>query len=157
MTMRIEFFCIPVYHGNGEVEQLNQLLSSARILTVGREFVADGENSFWSICVQLQTANQRSAGVGRKPSVDYREILSTDDFSVFAKLRELRKSIAVAEAIPPYSVFTNEQLAQMTQRRVSTLSAMKDIEGIGEARVTKYGQLFLSELEKVRDGVNGVT
>lgn len=32
--MRIDFFCIPVNHGNGEAEQLNQLLSSARILTV---------------------------------------------------------------------------------------------------------------------------
>lgn len=59
--MRIDFFCIPVYQGNGEAEQLNQLLSSARILTVDREFVADGENSFWSVCVQHQSNSQRAS------------------------------------------------------------------------------------------------
>lgn len=144
--MRMDFFCIPVRDGAEETSALNALLNSARVLSVDREFVADGANSFWSICVQHQTTNQRGSVTGRKQQVDYRDVLSPEDFAVFVRLRELRKQIATEEAIPPYSVFTNEQLAQMVQNRVSTQAQLKDIDGVGEARTTKYGARFLSVL-----------
>lgn len=155
--MKIDFFCITVREGEQETERLNQLLNSFRVLSVDREFVADGVNSFWSICVQYQSPNQRPQAMGRKSSVDYREVLSPEDFLIYARLRELRKSIASEEAIPPYSVFTNEHLAQMVLRRVTALSAMKEIEGIGESRVSKYGEKFKAELDKVRSGASSTT
>lgn len=144
--MRIDFFYIPARGSEEDTAQLNALLSSARVLSVDREFVADGPNSFWSICVQHQSASQRAPGPGKRPPVDYREVLSPEDFAVFARLRELRKQIAAREAVPPYSIFTNEQLAQMVQQRVSNLSGLKAIEGIGDARVAKYGAPFLDLL-----------
>ena len=48
--------------------------------------------------------------------MDYKEILKSEDFAVFARLRDLRKEIAQAEAVPVYTVFTNEQLAQLVDR-----------------------------------------
>lgn len=141
--MHIDFFVIPVHGGEDESARLNSLLNSVRVLCVDREFVSDGTNSFWSICVQHQSPGQRPAGIGKKPPVDYKEVLSPEAFAIFARLRELRKSIAAEEAIPPYSIFTNEQLAQMVQRNVQTAAALQEIPGIGEARVSKYGSRFL--------------
>lgn len=153
--MRIDFFCIPVRGGEEETAALNALLNSVRVLTVDREFVADGANSFWSICVQHQAPSQRSTAQPKKPPVDYKEVLSPEDFAVFARLRDLRKQIAAQDAIPPYSVFTNEQLAQMVQRRVTSASGLKEIEGVGDARVEKFGARFLALLSAGASHTNG--
>ena len=138
---RIAIFKIPAHGGSEDEESLNRHLSSTRILNLEKHFVADGENSFWSICVTSQTgpARGQKAPPTKKPAIDYRDVLSVDDFAVFAKLRTLRKELAEREAVPPYAVFTNEQLAAIAQQRVNSLSALKAIEGVGDARVDKYG------------------
>ena len=70
--------------------------------------------------------------------------LFQEDFSVYAKLRDLRKQIAQAEAVPVYTVFTNEQLAVMVQQCATSKSALAHIDGIGPTRIEKYGEAFLS-------------
>ena len=59
---------------------------------------------------------------------------------MFARLREIRKEIAQADAVPVYTVFTNEQLAQMVQARATTKAALEKIAGVGDARIEKYGR-----------------
>lgn len=146
--MRVDFFMIPVQAGAEATEDLNRLLSSARILTVDRQFVADGAGSFWSVCVVSQTGPLRTgkAQTGKKGAVDYRDVLSAGDFAVYAKLRDLRKQLAEREAVPPYAVFTNEQLAAIVQGRVDSLTALKKIDGIGDSRAEKYGKSVLTLL-----------
>ena len=51
---------------------------------------------------------------------------------MFARLRQVRKEMAQAEAVPVYTVFTNEQLAQMVQARATTRAALEKIAGVGE-------------------------
>jgi len=149
--MRIDFFTIPVQAGAEATEDLNRLLSSARILTVDRQFVADGANSFWSICVVSQTGPLRSgkSGASKKGAVDYRDVLNAEDFAVYAKLRDLRKQLAERDGVPPYAVFTNEQLAAIVQDSVNSLTALKKIDGVGDARVDKYGISVLTLLQSI--------
>lgn len=146
--MRVDFFTVPVQSGADVTEELNNLLSSTRILTVDRQFVADGASSFWSICVVSQTGPLRGgkAASSKKVGVDYREVLSAEDFAVYAKLRDLRKQLAERDGVPPYAVFTNEQLAGIVQGRVDSLTGLKTIDGIGDARVEKYGMSVLTLL-----------
>ena len=72
--------------------------------------------------------------------------MSPTDFAVFARLRDLRKEIAQAEAVPVYTIFTNEQLAQMVQTRTTTKAALEKIAGVGDARIDKYGARLLELL-----------
>ena len=95
----------------------------------------------------------RSGTAGKR--VDYREILSESDFAVYAKLRSLRKSMAEKDGLPAYTLFTNEQLAAMVQQRVTSLRALEEIQGIGAARVKKYGAAFLEILQTMRAGADG--
>ena len=55
--------------------------------------------------------------MARRGKVDFKEVLSDPEFAVFARLRALRKERADAEGVPAYALFTNEQLAEMVQRR----------------------------------------
>lgn len=75
-------------------------------------------------------------------------MLNEQDFAVYAKLRALRKELAEKEGIPAYAVLTNEQMAEMVQRRVQTKAALREIAGIGDARIDKYGESFLQLLRE---------
>lgn len=75
-------------------------------------------------------------------------MLSPDQFTQYVKLRDVRSEIAQKEAIPVYTIFTNEQLAAMVTAQVSTKEDLKSIPGVGEARVTNYGEQFLAVLNE---------
>ena len=146
--MQLKAFTIPVHDDGAAMQEVNAFLRANRILSVDRHFVQDGANSVWAICVcYLGNANRPQAAGAKRAKVDYREVLSEADFAIFAKLRTLRKEMAEREAVPAYALFTNEQLAEMVQRRIRTLSGIREIEGVGEARVEKYGAPFLALLK----------
>lgn len=145
--MQLRAFMIPLHDAGAATEEVNAFLRTNRILSVDRHFVQDGANSIWAICVSyLEDVQRPQAANSKRPKVDYREVLSADDFALFAKLRNLRKELAEREAVPAYALFTNEHLAEMVQRRVSNASALKEIDGIGDARVEKYGAAFIALL-----------
>ena len=132
--------------------ELNRFLAGHRILAVDRQFVQDASNSAWAICVSFDsgeaTLAARGASMARRGKVDFKDILSDPEFAVFARLRALRKEKADAEGIPAYALFTNEQLAEMVQKRAVSATSLREIPGIGEARVEKYGEAFLAILKE---------
>jgi superfamily II DNA helicase RecQ len=154
--MQLRAFTIPIHDVGAATEEVNVFLRANRILSVDRHFVQDGANSVSAICVSyFGDANRPQTASTKRPKVDYREVLSEADFAVFAKLRNLRKELADREGVPAYALFTNAQLAEMVQRRVRSASAIKEIEGVGDARIEKYGAAFLAMLNEEPAKRNG--
>lgn len=117
------------------------------MLTVHREFVGQGDNSFWALAVEFLEGPAPSgpgSARGGKPRVDYKEVLSPADFALFAKLRDWRKATAEQEGVPVYAILTNEQLAGIATKRPASLAALREVEGIGEAKGGKYGAAVLA-------------
>jgi superfamily II DNA helicase RecQ len=73
-------------------------------------------------------------------------VLKPEEFEVFSRLRDWRKAVAEKEGVPVYVVLTNEQLAQIVQKKTNTKAGLKEIEGVGDARVEKYGDAILKLL-----------
>ncbi|MBX3731407.1 MAG: hypothetical protein KF791_02295 [Verrucomicrobiae bacterium] len=48
--MAFAFFQIPAMGGGAAGEELNRLLRSGRIASVRKEFVPNGDGSFWAFC-----------------------------------------------------------------------------------------------------------
>lgn len=142
--MQWSFFRITVTGGE-EALELNKFLRTVLVLNVHREFVSQGDGSFWAIAVEYLPATGTSAGRGSEGNgkTDFRAILSPADFTLFARLREWRKAAANSEAVPVYTIFTNEQLAEMARRRCSSKAALGEIDGIGAGRIEKYGEAVL--------------
>lgn len=147
--MKHKFFKIPVANPVDAETELNTFMGQHRIAHIDRYFVADGANSFWSIClVWLAGEGALSDSLPkRKNKIDYKDVLNEADFTLYARLRDLRKAVADQEATPVYNIFTNEQLAAMVQQRIVTKSALLAVEGIGQTRVDKYGKLFMDTLK----------
>jgi superfamily II DNA helicase RecQ len=145
--MKFHFFAVNALNPGAAQEELNRFCAAHTLLTVEKQFVAAGSGSFWAFCVQTTGGIERPA-LAKKEKVDYREVLNEADFSVYSKLRDLRKTLAEKEGVPVYSLFTNEQLAAMVRGRTVTEAALLAIEGVGKARVEKYGSAFLPLLRQ---------
>lgn len=149
--MALKFFRIPA-EGSPPIEaELNAFLAGHKVLRVKHELVERETAPGWAVCVDyLEGGNVAtpSATRGKNASnkIDYREVLSTEDFAVFAKLREQRKALSEKEGVPVYAVFTNEQLAEIAKARPQSRNALGSIAGIGEAKVDKFADAVLSVL-----------
>jgi ATP-dependent DNA helicase RecQ len=67
---------------------------------------------------------------------------------LFEILRKLRKDIASKNNIPPFIVFTDVSLKQMSTYFPTTVDDMLKINGVGEAKMAKYGYEFLEVIQK---------
>ncbi len=150
--MAFRFFCIPAVRSEAAEAELNAFLRAHRVVELKRRWVDQGSNSFWSFAVEYLDASAGSAAPFKpmpgKGKIDYREKFLPEDFAVFSKLRELRKLIAQDETVPVYTIFTNDQLAQMVEMRTQTKAALKQIAGLAEARIEKYGDRVLKLLQQ---------
>ena len=144
--MSLRFFRVSAIGDVDEEQALNSFLDTHRVVSVERQLVEIGTNSFWAICVENIAGNVPSKSNTKKPRVDYKEILSPVQFSKFVQLRELRQTLAKQEAVPVYTIFTNEQLAAMVTQETDTVAKIKEIPGIGQARIDKYGEAFIRTL-----------
>ncbi|WP_332849221.1 DNA helicase RecQ [Bacillus sp. FJAT-45037] len=66
---------------------------------------------------------------------------------VFEALRECRKRIATSEEVPPYVVFSDKTLRQMSEYIPLTTEELSYVQGVGETKLARYGELFLNVLQ----------
>lgn len=121
------------------LDDLNRFLRGHRVLTLDREC----HGGVWSFCVTYQPGVGEMP-TGTAPKVDYKAVLDAPTFALFSKLREARKALAEKEHLPPYAVFTNEQLAAIARARCATTADLGKIEGVGPARVEKFGAALVA-------------
>ncbi len=65
---------------------------------------------------------------------------------LFDRLRTLRKRLADAGGVPPYVIFHDATLREMSQRRVTSLEEFATIPGVGATKLAKYGEEFIEEI-----------
>lgn len=68
------------------------------------------------------------------------------DELLFEKLRQLRKTIADVQGVPPYIVFGDGSLRQMAREYPVSEGDFRRISGVGERKVQDYGNSFLEEI-----------
>ena len=152
--MSLFFFTVPALDAQERQDEFNAFCCAHRVVQIDRHFVADGPGSYWALCVTvangvgpLPAALRKQGQVGESATagkVDYKQVLSADDFTVFAALRQLRKSLAEQAGMPLYAVFSNEQLAVMARQRCATAADLGAVDGVGPARVQRFGGSVLA-------------
>ncbi len=74
--------------------------------------------------------------------------IANTDLSLFDLLRSLRKEISVKENVPPYIIFHDSTLQEMSKYCPTDRKSMFRISGIGEAKFQKYGLQFIEVIKK---------
>ena len=73
---------------------------------------------------------------------------SVIDYDLFNKLKILRKEIAKSQSLPPYAVLQEFSLEDMTYKYPETIDEFKNINGVGEGKVNKFGSQFVELIKK---------
>ena len=66
--------------------------------------------------------------------------------TLFQKLRELRLSIARENSLPPYMVFNDRTLRDMSRLRPITDAQFLAVNGVGDSKLAKYGKRFMEAI-----------
>lgn len=77
-----------------------------------------------------------------------RPVQAVEDDELFERLRQLRKEISQREGVPPYVIFHDSTLREMSSLCPTDKGAMLQIKGVGASKFDKYGEMFLECLQQ---------
>jgi ATP-dependent DNA helicase RecQ len=75
-----------------------------------------------------------------------REMLAGDE-ALFEELRTLRKRLADEAGVPPYVVFSDAALREISAHKPTTSTAFRSISGVGDVKLERYGAVFIEAVE----------
>ena len=144
--MQIKIFEILASAPEQDIEVVNKFIRGHKVVDIDKQFYVASDNvGRWSICLTYlsnYTSQQQNGQFEKRDKIDYKEVLNTEDFEKFAKLRAIRKQLAVEDSVPAYAIFTDAELAQIAQLPSVDSTLLKRISGIGDKRIMKYGNLI---------------
>ncbi len=70
------------------------------------------------------------------------------DENLMKMLKDLQKSIAKKKGVPPYAVFQEPSLEDMTLKYPITIQELANVHGVGEGKAKKYGKDFIELIAK---------
>jgi len=70
------------------------------------------------------------------------------DTNLMGKLIMLRKDIAKKNSLPPYAILQEFSLEDMTYKYPTSLEEFKNINGVGEGKVNKFGNYFIKLIKE---------
>lgn len=113
-------------------------------LTAASKAVLKGEQP---VTLRLQAAKNAKKS-RRDPAVRSAETndISPQQEALWQALREARLRLAREQGVPPYVIFHDATLREMILQRPQSLREFGTISGVGERKLEKYGEAFLSVL-----------
>lgn len=72
----------------------------------------------------------------------------TENQDLFERLRKLRLKLATEQGYPPYIILSDQSLHELAAMKPRTIEQFGLVHGIGEFKKTKYGEIFLKEINK---------
>ena len=109
-----------------------------KITEKGKEF---GENP----CSFLMTEDHNFAAHRNAPTINRKDAVA--DENLLKLLKGLRKSVADKTGVPPYTVFQENSLKDMSFKYPVTQEELKSINGVGEGKALKHGEKFLELIQ----------
>ncbi|MDG2343519.1 MAG: RQC domain-containing protein, partial [Flavobacteriales bacterium] len=70
------------------------------------------------------------------------------DDKLYAMLKDLRKSIATKKKIPPFVIFQDPSLEEMTNQFPISIDELQKISGVGVGKAQRYGKPFIELIAK---------
>jgi ATP-dependent DNA helicase RecQ len=73
-------------------------------------------------------------------------VLGSADAALFESLRALRKRLADEQNVPPYVVFSDATLVEMSRLKPQDEAGLLQVNGVGEVKLARYGRAFLAAI-----------
>jgi ATP-dependent DNA helicase RecQ len=93
-----------------------------------------------------RSRNRAGATVGGTDTTAAAIGLDGDAAARFARLRVWRLDTARTHGVPPYVIFHDAHLAEIARRAPADLDALREVPGVGTAKLVRYGESVLEAL-----------
>jgi ATP-dependent DNA helicase RecQ len=114
-------------------------LGSVKISKLGQEYISNPTDFFISRDNDFSKSQKRKPGLAK---------VSIVDIELMKKLIILRKDIAKKKSLPPYAILQEFSLEDMTYKYPTSLDEFKNINGVGEGKVVKFGHQFIKLIKE---------
>ena len=114
-------------------------LGSVKISKLGKEYISNPTDFFISRDNDFSKSHKRKPGLAK---------VSIVDIELMKKLIILRKDIAKKKSLPPYAILQEFSLEDMTYKYPTSLDEFKNINGVGEGKVIKFGHQFIKLIKE---------
>jgi ATP-dependent DNA helicase RecQ len=74
-------------------------------------------------------------------------VVGDADGRLLTALKALRATLAQAQKVPAYVVFSDRTLIELATHRPDSARAMREIHGVGDAKLERYGAAFLEAIQ----------
>ncbi|MBU8707923.1 DNA helicase RecQ [Bacillus subtilis] len=114
---------------------------------ISDDFIRMSDGTFPTLFVSSKGRNvlKGELSVARKEALKAAAITENDE--LFERLRMVRKEIAAEQGVPPFVVFSDQTLKEMSGKQPVNDDELLSIKGVGEQKRAKYGRLFLQEIQ----------
>ncbi|MDH4031646.1 MAG: RecQ family ATP-dependent DNA helicase, partial [Chromatiales bacterium] len=96
--------------------------------------------------IELARPRLKATPVKRRKIPKAAQGLAAADADLFEALRALRKELADEHGVPPYVIFGDATLIQMSAEKPSNDEQLLEITGVGEKKLERYGAVFLKAI-----------
>ncbi|ODS39822.1 hypothetical protein BEH94_01580 [Candidatus Altiarchaeales archaeon WOR_SM1_SCG] len=79
----------------------------------------------------------------KTPHEEAEDMLTPGETELFEKLRMWRRKLADRNNVPPYRIFQDKTLREVARKKPGTKEELKEIYGVGEAKLEKYGGVLI--------------
>ncbi len=114
------------------------------VLDVSEHFFVHDRHPTWALLISYRDVPRPGDGKARERRKDYRADLDEPSKVLFDELRSWRATACKREGLPPYLICTNRQVADIARSRPSSLAKLQEINGLGEAKVSRWGEEILA-------------
>ncbi len=116
--------------------------------TAGDRPVLRLNDESWAVLRGRRTVHLRPPKAGRVADAPVDQA-SWDgvDHGLFESLRALRRQIAHERGVPAYVVFGDATLRDLARRRPASLTALRQVRGVGERKLADLGARFLAHID----------
>jgi ATP-dependent DNA helicase RecQ len=97
--------------------------------------------------VRLVQLVRRKRGEKAKKSTADEMMWEGVDEDLFTELKALRRRLAEQRRVPPYIIFPDTVLRHLARTRPLSLDRMRQVPGIGDAKLRDFGETFLHLLQ----------
>lgn len=146
--MRVRVLTLPFSGDRFDDGELSDLMKQNHIIDV-RDHFFEHDGMPWLLLVisyRLLDPGDHRPERGRRSRSKPEAALDPEQRERYEQLRQWRKARSQTDGVPPYAIMLNRQLAEIAQVVPSTLSELNEIDGVGEARLERYGDDVLKVL-----------
>jgi ATP-dependent DNA helicase RecQ len=125
----------------GLIEIMYEDFSRLRVTEAGKKVLFENKNVTLALPEPKAAAEKQVKFAEKNKSQIFRDEL-------FETLVSLRRSIAQQQGVPPYLIFSDATLAEMSEKRPLTDADLIRISGVGDRKLHLYGDAFMNAIRR---------